>query len=153
MYVTKETIWEAKSNLHIAGRNINYPCPMENSVEIHQNTKSEPTVWPSNSSPEDLLRKEKNIHRELCHTCIHAAHFGIPQTWKQLRCPVIDEQQRRSWSMYIKDLLVEILLFRSPFTEGLYGPLFINQSTCWKAHIHTHCPSKGSSYLVGICIA
>ena len=47
-----------------------------------------------------IYPKETKIEKDTCITSFTAALFTIARTWKQPRCPLIDEWIKKLWYMY-----------------------------------------------------
>ena len=50
-----------------------------------------------------LHTKETRIERDMCTPMFIAALFTIARTWKQPRCPLVDEWIRKLWYTYTMD--------------------------------------------------
>ena len=86
-----EKVWR-KGNppTPLVGMEVGAPT-MENSTEVPQNTKKRVTIGPSNPTPGHLPRQTL-IQKDTCTpVSFIAALFTTPRTWKQPKCPSIDE--------------------------------------------------------------
>ena len=66
---------------------------MENSMAVPQKVKSRITIQPSNSSSGYLYPEkiETFICKDLCILMFIAALFTLANTWKELKCPLLDD--------------------------------------------------------------
>ena len=49
-----------------------------------------------------IYSEETKIEKDICIPLFIAALFTIARTWKQPRCPLIDEWIKKLWYMYIQ---------------------------------------------------
>ena len=73
---------------------------VEISVAISQETGSQPPSGPSNSTLGNIPKRCPIILQKLCSTMFIAALFVIARTWKQPRCPSIEEWLKKVWNIY-----------------------------------------------------
>ena len=60
-------------------------------MEFPQNTKNR-VIQSSNPTPRNISARDKNSNlKSYTHPMIRAALFTIAKTWKQPKCPSIDE--------------------------------------------------------------
>ena len=76
---------------------------MENSMEVHQKTKSCHMIQQSHSWASIW---SKLIQKDTCTPMFTAALFTIAKTWKQPKCPSRNEWIKKMWYIYIIDLLL-----------------------------------------------
>ena len=50
-----------------------------------------------------IYTEETKIERDMCTPVFIAALFTILRTWKQPRCPLVDEWIRKLWYIYIME--------------------------------------------------
>ena len=62
---------------------------MEKSMEVPQKSKYKTTIWPSNSTPGYISKKNKNSNFKNTHTPMFiVALFTIAKIWQQSKCGV-----------------------------------------------------------------
>ena len=77
---------------------------MENSIEVPLQTKNRVTIVFINLISQCKSRKDENSHsKRYMHPVFRAPWFTIANSWKQPRCPSIDEWIKKMW--YICGLL------------------------------------------------
>ena len=59
-------------------------------------TRSKTTIWPSNPTPRHKSRRNQNW-KNTCIPLLFATLFTTAGTWKQPRCPLIDEWIKKLW--------------------------------------------------------
>ena len=62
-------------------------------------TRNKTTIWPSNPTPRHIPWGTQNW-KNTCIPMFIATLFIIARTWKQLRCPSIDEWIKKLWYIY-----------------------------------------------------
>lgn len=66
------------------------PTPVEDSLQIPQSMRSEPTLAHNNSSPRDLSEESKRTYSKyLCTPIFITALFVLAWTWKQPTCLMV----------------------------------------------------------------
>ena len=73
---------------------------VEISVVVSQETGSQPPSGPSNSTLGNIPKRCPIIPQSICSTMFIAALFVISRTWKQPRCPSIEEWLKKVWNIY-----------------------------------------------------
>ena len=73
---------------------------VEISVAVPQETGSQPPSGPSNSTLGIYPRDALSYYKSICSTMFIAALFVIARTWKQPRCPSIEEWLKKVWNIY-----------------------------------------------------
>ena len=72
---------------------------MEDSLQIPQETRIKPPYDPVIPLL-GIYPKETKIEKDTCIPLFIAALFTIARTWKQPRCPLIDEWIKKLWYIY-----------------------------------------------------
>ncbi|KAF6074951.1 hypothetical protein HJG60_009361 [Phyllostomus discolor] len=80
-----------------AGGNVNYCSHYENSMAIHQKLRIELPYDPGSTSGIYLENEKIIIQKDICSLMFTVALFTIPRTWKQPKCPLIDEWMKKMW--------------------------------------------------------
>ena len=73
---------------------------VEISVAVSQETKSQPPSGPSNSTLRNIPKDALSYYKSICSTLFIAALFVIARTWKQPRCPSIEEWLKKVRNIY-----------------------------------------------------
>ena len=73
---------------------------VENSMEASQKTENRTTMWPSNSTPGNISKKNTNSKRYRQSNAHLAALFTIAKIWKQRKSPSTDEWVKTMWYVY-----------------------------------------------------
>ena len=78
---------------------------IENSTEVPPKTKSRATIRSSHLTPEHISRQTNKpdktiIQNDTCTSMFIATLFTTANTWKQHKCPLIDEWIKKIWHMY-----------------------------------------------------
>ena len=68
-------------------------------MEIPLKARNKTTIWPSNTTPRNIPQGNQNWKKTHAAMFI-AALFAIARTWKQPRCPSIDEWIEKLWYIY-----------------------------------------------------
>ena len=77
---------------------------VEDSMGVPQKTKNRVAIWSSNPIPGIYLDKTV-IQKDICTPMLIAALFTIAETWKQPKCPLIDECIKKTCT-YIHNRIV-----------------------------------------------
>ena len=73
---------------------------VEISLAVSQETGSQPPSGPSNSTLGNYPRDALSYYKSICSAMFIAALFVIARTWKQPRCPSIEEWLKMLWNIY-----------------------------------------------------
>ena len=73
---------------------------VEISVAVSLETGSQPPSGPSNSTLGNIPSDSLSYQKSICSTMFIAALFVIARTWKQPRCPSIEEWLKKVWNIY-----------------------------------------------------
>ena len=79
---------------------------IENSMEVPQKIKNRNTILSSNSISRYLSKGYETLaQKNICTSTFTAALFIIGKTWKQCKCPLMDEWIKKMWFyvIYIVD--------------------------------------------------
>ena len=80
-------------------RKRNPPTLLEDSMEVPQKTKNTAVIRSCSPTPGHISR-ETPILKDTCTPKSIAALFTLAKTWKQPKCPSIDEQINKMWGIY-----------------------------------------------------
>ena len=72
---------------------------MESSMEVPRGTNCRTTIWSSNPTP-GQTSGQTFIEKDTCTPRFTAALFTIVETWKQPKCPLMDEWMKKMWYIY-----------------------------------------------------
>ena len=90
---------------------------LENRMEDLQNIKTRTTMWNPISG---YTSKGNNYYEEIpASLMLTAALFPVAKTWKQPKCPSMDERIKKLWYWYIINILISIYI--------LYTHIYINK--------------------------
>uniref|UniRef100_A0A9L0RLP6 DUF1725 domain-containing protein n=1 Tax=Equus caballus TaxID=9796 RepID=A0A9L0RLP6_HORSE len=74
---------------------------MEKSTEISQKIKNRNTIRSSYSTSGYLSKEHKNTNsKRYMHPYVHCSIINNSKTWKQPKCPSIDEWIKKLWHIY-----------------------------------------------------
>ena len=65
-------------------------------MESLKNPRNKSTIWPSNP----IHSGKTTTLKDMCTPVFTEAIFTIGRTWKQPRCPQIDEWLKKVWNIY-----------------------------------------------------
>jgi len=88
--------------------------------------------------------KETKIEKDTCTSVIIAVLFPIARTWKQLRCPLMDEWIKKMWHLYTVEYSVQFspsVVPNSLWSHGLQHTRLPCPSTTPRAYSNS-CPSS-----------
>ena len=73
--------------------------PLWNGMRVPQKIKHRGTIWPSSLSSGYLPENLKTfVHKDMCTPMFIAALFTeTKKTWRQLKCPFIDDWMKKMW--------------------------------------------------------
>ena len=94
-------IWQKREPLSTVRGNIQWCSPMENIIEVPQKIESRITIWSNNSTSRYLSKENENTRKDICTTIFIAVLFIIAKTWKQPKCPLMDEWIKRMWCVCV----------------------------------------------------
>ena len=73
---------------------------VEISVAVSQDTGSQPPSGPSNSTLGNIPKRCPSYYKSICSTMFIVALFVIARSWKQPRCPSMEEWIKKVWHIH-----------------------------------------------------
>ena len=99
----EESVEKSKLSYTVGGK-VNGATTMENSMEVLLKTKYRTNIWSSNPIPGHVSGENHNSKRHM-HPDVHWSTF---KTWKQTKCPSIEEWIKMNEIMPFASIWIDI---------------------------------------------
>ena len=112
-----ETVWRKGNPLTLLMGMQTSTATTENSVEIPLKTGGGTALWPSNPTAGHTHQGNQNWKKHVYANVHHSTVYNS-RTWKQPRCPSVDEWIRKLWYIYTME-------YHSAFKKNAFESVFM----------------------------
>ena len=96
-----ERLWREKNLQSLLVGTETGAATVEKSMEFPQKINNRVTILLRNTFSMYLPEKfENTVHKDICIPMFIAALFTVTKTWRQQRCPLLDDWVKEMWYIY-----------------------------------------------------